>query len=122
MTRSVWLAALVSAGLAGCAASAAPSGVGLKEIAKPQSLATDARGDGIVGYAHAESRYGHGSISGPVRRGGGSGLEVMMPRGTWLDCGRSCSDTLRRQTVDFWENHGGPNSPGDGRGYLTWRW
>jgi hypothetical protein len=57
----------------------------------------------------AESRFGHGTVSGPVR-GARHGREVRLPGGTWIDCGRSCAETLRTETVDFWENKGaGPN-------------
>jgi hypothetical protein len=65
---------------------------------------------------YAESRWGHGSVSGPVRRGQ-NGWEVRMPRGTWLECKRTCSETLRLATVDFWETQG-PNPPDGGPGYL----
>ena len=58
----------------------------------------------------AESLYGHGSVSGPLRQGQ-YGLEVRMPGGTWIGCKGSCRDTLRDETVDFWEiqrnNHPG---------------
>ena len=79
---------------------------------------------GIVGYVTADSRYSGQSVSGPVRRGPQGRLEVRLPGGTWLECGISCSDTLRRQTVDFWRNHGGrPGSAGgDGPGYLQFKW
>jgi hypothetical protein len=68
-------------------------------------------------YVVAESRWGHGSISGPVRRGP-NGWEVRMPRGTWLECKRSCSETLRLATVDFWETQG-RNPPDGGPNYFT---
>lgn len=74
------------------------------------------RGDYVV----AESHFGKGTISGPVRHGR-RGLEVRLPGGTWIDCGRSCSDTLRRQSVDFWENQGGPQAKDAGRGYFNWQ-
>jgi hypothetical protein len=57
------------------------------------------------GYVVAESRFGHGTVSGPVRRSR-TGFEVRMPGGTWIACRRSCSETLRVETVDFWENRG----------------
>jgi len=57
-------------------------------------------------YVTAESRFGHGTVSGPVRPGSRGGREVMMPGGTWISCGRSCAETLRVETVDFWENRG----------------
>lgn len=59
----------------------------------------------IEGYVVAESRFGHGTVSGPVRRTP-TGYEVRMPGGTWIQCRRSCSETLRVETVDFWENRG----------------
>jgi hypothetical protein len=68
-------------------------------------------------YVVAHSRWGHGSISGPVRRGR-NGWEVRMPRGTWLECKRSCSETLRLATVDFWETQG-RNPPDGGPNYFT---
>lgn len=74
------------------------------------------RGAGY-GVVMAESEHGHGSISGPVRTGPHGRLEVGLPGGTWVECGRSCRDTLRRETVDFWENHGTPQG-GEGVGYL----
>ena len=86
--------------------------------------AADRNPPGIVGYVTADSRYSGQSVSGPVRRGPQGRLEVRLPGGTWLECGLSCSDTLRRQTVDFWRNHGGrPGSVGgDGPGYLQFKW
>ncbi len=68
------------------------------------------------GVVHAESRWGHGSVSGPVRRGR-EGWEVRLPRGTWIPCKRSCSDTLRLATVDFWETQG-RDAPDGGPGYF----
>ena len=69
-------------------------------------------------YVTAESRYGGASITAPVRSGPQDRLEVRLPGGTWLECGRSCSDTLRRETVDFWKERGAPRQGGDGPGYL----
>lgn len=70
-------------------------------------------------YVVAQSQWGNGTISGPVRPGPRGGWQVRMPRGTWIDCVRSCSDTLRRATVDFWQTNG-PNAPGSAPGYLSW--
>jgi hypothetical protein len=53
----------------------------------------------------AESRHGNGSISGPVRTSRW-GYEVRLPHGTWVACRRSCSETLRVETIDIWENDG----------------
>lgn len=120
-SRSRLLVALSALALAGCAANAAPHGLGagaIRHAAAPaaEPVRHDRRPDVVV----AESRYGHGTVSGPVRPGPRGGHEVRMPGGTWIDCGRSCAETLRRETVDFWESRGGRNDPIDGPGYLTW--
>ena len=74
--------------------------------------------DGDAPYVRAESRHGNGSISGPVRQVS-TGHEVRLPGGTWMPCGRSCSETLRRETVDFWENHS--QGKHEGAGYLNFK-
>lgn len=56
-------------------------------------------------YVIAESRFGHGTVQGAVRPGR-NGYEVQTPGGNWLECARSCSETLRVETIDFWENRG----------------
>src|SRR5688500_14662412 len=38
------------------------------------------------GYVVAESQWGNGTVSGAVRRGGPTGWQVQMPRGTWINC------------------------------------
>lgn len=87
------------------------------------SAGAEPRRHGSGGYADqivvAHSRWGHGSVSGAVRRGR-VGLEVRLPGGTWIPCVRSCSETLRHQTVDFWESNGRDALDG-GPGYLQ-RW
>lgn len=67
-------------------------------------------------YVIAESNYGNGTIEGAIRPGP-KGWQVRLPRGSWIDCVRSCSDTLRRETVDFWQNQG-RDAPDRGRGYF----
>lgn len=42
------------------------------------------------------------TITAPVRRGQW-GDEVRLPGGTWIDCKSDCRETLRQETVDFWE-------------------
>lgn len=75
------------------------------------------------GFVVAESRFGHGTVSGPVRRVR-TGYEVRMPGGTWIACRRSCSETLRVETVDFWENRGAGRNAIDSEcglfGCLRW--
>jgi hypothetical protein len=31
------------------------------------------------------------------------GYQVQLPGGTWIYCRMSCTETLRVETVDFWE-------------------
>jgi hypothetical protein len=50
------------------------------------------------------SRYGRGCVSGPTRRGRYE-REVRLPGGTWYGCRGDCRDTLRSETVDFWDEH-----------------
>jgi hypothetical protein len=110
--RTLVLATLTVASLAGMTAP---------PVAAAERGPASGRG---LGYVTAESRYGGQTVSGPVRKGPQGRLEVCLPGGTWLECGRSCSDTLRRETVDFWRNHGpgrGTGS-GDGPGYIQFRW
>lgn len=64
-----------------------------------------------IGYVTAESRYGNGVVRAPVRVAQ-FGRQVKLPGGLWLYCERSglfsdrhrpCSETLRRETIDYWE-------------------
>jgi hypothetical protein len=50
------------------------------------------------------SRFGRGCVSAPVRRGRYE-QEVRLPGGTWYGCRGDCRDTLRAETVDFWDEH-----------------
>lgn len=63
------------------------------------------------GYVYAESRFGHGTVSGPVRDTA-RGPQVRLPGGSWIYCRVSCRETLREETVDFWETR----APGGGAG------
>lgn len=85
-----------------------------------QAATTQVRADGAISKVTIDSRYGHGTMSGPVRPGARGGNEVRMPGGTWIDCGRHCDETQRRETVDFWESRDTKTNPGDGPGYLHW--
>lgn len=59
--------------------------------------------DGIEeGFVVAKSRFGNGTVSGAVRETR-LGPQVRLPGGTWEYCRRSCSETLRVETVDIWE-------------------
>jgi hypothetical protein len=71
----------------------------------------------IIGYVTADSFYGVKTITGPVRVGPKGRLEVGLPGGTWIECRMTCANTLRQETIDFWQNrdyrHGA-----DGPGYF----
>jgi hypothetical protein len=58
-----------------------------------------------AGYVVANSRFGNGSVRGAVREAR-DGLQVQLPGGTWEYCRASCSETLRVETVDQFENQG----------------
>ncbi|KAB2911500.1 MAG: hypothetical protein F9K29_22335 [Hyphomicrobiaceae bacterium] len=77
------------------------------------------RGRHDDGYVVAHSRYGGQSIAAPVRTGPKGRLEVRLPGGTWIECGRSCRDTLRRETIDFWKSR--ETFDTDGPGYIQFR-
>jgi len=64
-----------------------------------------------IGYVTAYSNYGNGTVRAPVRVAQ-FGRQVKLPGGPWLYCEKSgllfgrnrpCSETLRRETIDFWE-------------------
>ncbi len=81
------------------------------------------RGKGGGDYVVAESHFGNGVVAGPVRRTR-LGPQVRLPGGSWIYCERSCSETLRVNTVDFWQNEkgaGGPNAVDQESGLLN-RW
>lgn len=78
-----------------CAASAAADGY------RPHRKAQQ-------GFVVAESRLGNGTVTGAVRDAP-LGPQVQLPSGTWIYCRHSCSETLRVETIDFWDAHG-PNA------------
>lgn len=55
------------------------------------------------GYTVAESRYGNGTVTGAVRMAR-LGPQVQLPSGRWEYCRRLCSETLRVETIDFWDS------------------
>lgn len=48
------------------------------------------------------SRYGNGCVTGPTRPSRFD-REVRMPGGTWIACKLDCRETLREETVDFFD-------------------
>jgi hypothetical protein len=77
-----------------------------------------------TGLVTAESRYGPQTITAPVRISAEGRREVRLPGGTWIECRRSCSETLRQETIDFWHIRNNPSNGGgdDGPGYLRFEW
>lgn len=78
-----------------------------------------------VGYVTAESDYGNGTVSGPVRETA-RGLQVRTPGGNWIYCEKSCKDTLRLATIDFFHSEQGAGQDGftsQGPGVFgKWKW
>lgn len=94
MTRSLVAAAvLATSSLATALATSLPAEAGWRQRPVEEE------------YAFARSRFGNGTVSGPVRATR-TGYEVRLPGGTWVACRRSCSETLRVETVDFFETDG----------------
>jgi hypothetical protein len=97
--------------------------------AGPMQPAAEARSkraleEQAVGYVTAESRYSSQTITAPVRISAAGRREVRLPGGTWIECRRTCSETLRQETIDFWYIRSNPYNGGgdDGPGYLRYRW
>jgi hypothetical protein len=86
--------------------------VGMLLIASPAASGRATEEKGAPGYVVAKSRFGNGRTRGRVRRTN-LGWQVQLPGGRWVDCRRSCSETLRVETIDFWEANSG------GVGQLT---
>jgi len=62
----------------------------------------NARDSRMAGNVTECSRYSNGCYTAPVRQGR-FGPQMRLKGGTWIDCKGSCKDTLREETVDFWE-------------------
>ena len=49
------------------------------------------------------SRYGKGCVSAPTRPGQFNDRQVRLPGGTWIACKLDCRETLREESIDFFE-------------------
>ncbi len=85
--------------LRSCATALALAATALVAIPSADAARRD-DGSSVTGC----SRYGRGCVSGPTRRGRYE-QEVRLPGGTWYGCRGDCRDTLRSETVDFWDEH-----------------
>lgn len=98
-------------------------------MASGHALAGPRAASKILGYVTAHSHDGNGSIRAPYRATD-VGYQVRLPRGTWLYCKRSCSETLRVNTIDVWANVDDASPIGVGTlsaecgiaGCLRWEW
>jgi hypothetical protein len=122
--RSIYLAVALSVLVAGCSVGTDERSRlgGYVSPSAPLVEPAGYRGLADQGVVTAESRYGSAKVSGATRVSARGRREVRLPGGTWIECGRSCSDTLRRETVDFWQGHDTSAGPADGPGYFRWSW
>lgn len=58
------------------------------------------RTDGVISVC---SRYGKGCVTAPTRPGRFNDREVRLPGGTWIACKLDCRETLREESIDFFE-------------------
>jgi hypothetical protein len=58
------------------------------------------RADGVIKVC---SRYGKGCVTAPTRPGKFNDREVRLPGGTWIACKLDCRETLREESIDFFE-------------------
>jgi hypothetical protein len=58
---------------------------------------------GAYRHIYVESNYGSRRVVVPVRHSR-LGDQVKLPGGSWVDCEVTCEYTVRRLSVDFWED------------------
>ncbi len=72
--------------------------------ASANAVARDGRGSGARGTITACSTYGRHGCETAVVRMTELGAQYRRPGGSWTWCEHDCRDTLRRNTVDFWDD------------------
>jgi hypothetical protein len=77
--------------------------VAIAAVSLPAVAQTPRAASKILGTVTAYSHDGNGKITAPYRNTD-VGYQVRLPRGTWVYCKRSCSETLRVNTIDVWAN------------------
>ncbi len=84
---------------------AALLGAALVFAASGASLAGSKYGPRGGGYGYryitVQSKYNNGTVSAPVRPAQ-YGWQVRLPGGVWIYCELNCFQTLRDQTIDFY--------------------
>lgn len=93
------------------------AGAAALEAASAQGYGRSGGGGVVV----AHSRFGNGSVRGAVRPTS-MGPQVQLPGGSWVYCKRSCAETLRAQSVDFWEAQQGVGGEEQGLFIYLRRW
>jgi hypothetical protein len=58
---------------------------------------------GVYRYVYTESFIGRRRATAPVRHAP-LGDQVQLPGGSWIYCEVTCEYTLRKNTVDFWDD------------------
>ena len=111
MGKAFWGLAAASAA-AMCMAGAADAG----KRCKGRDCAPYPDEPGVYRYIRTEATFGSKTVVAPVRQGKW-GDEVRTPGGNWVDCEITCEYTLRRLTVDFWDNQGKRST---GPGYFRY--
>ena len=110
----------VSAAWFACGFAATMLGSAALDVASAQQ-GYGRRGPSGQGYVVTESVMGNGVVRGAVRQTS-LGPQVQLPGGSWIYCRRSCSETLRVETIDFWEARKGPGAQERGIAGFSWRW
>jgi hypothetical protein len=107
----------------------AVAAVSLAMASAPALAQTPRAATKILGTVTAYSHDGNGKITAPYRNTN-VGYQVRLPRGTWVYCKTSCSETLRVNTIDVWAKVDNANPVGVGTlqqecgiaGCLHWEW
>jgi len=71
-------------------------------VAEPRHTGKSKRSGPDDRSVTACSRHGNGCYTAVVRRGP-LGPQMRLKGGTWIDCRGDCRETLREETVDFWD-------------------
>ncbi len=69
----------------------------------PASAAKKATGRSPTTVTACSTSGHHGCYTAPVRMTA-LGPQMRLKGGTWIWCEESCQDTLRRATIDFWDD------------------
>ena len=88
--------------VSGLAVKLAVAGLAVTVLGSAEAEAQSRRTDEGRSQVSVCGTYNRACTSAPVRRGR-NGYEIRLPGGSWIECRANCRDTLREETVDFWE-------------------